>query len=103
VLTWRRAAAAESLQSSPTLCDPIDDSPPGSPIPGRRAEFQKKGIGMCRGPETETVLGSSRSTKHRLVKRRKQDGKWTRTQKRARLNRVLWQNKSLGPDFLSNF
>lgn len=69
----------------------------------RRAEFQKKGIGMCRGPETETVLGSSRSRKHRLVKKGKQDGKWTRTQKRARLNRVLWQNKSLGPHFLSNF
>ena len=28
------AAAAESLQSCPTLCDPIDKSPPGSPIPG---------------------------------------------------------------------
>ena len=28
------AAAAKSLQSCPTLCDPIDDSPPGSPIPG---------------------------------------------------------------------
>ena len=28
------AAAAKSLQSSPTLCDPIDGSPPGSPIPG---------------------------------------------------------------------
>ena len=28
------AAAAESLQSYPTLCDPIDSSPPGSPIPG---------------------------------------------------------------------
>ena len=28
------AAAAESLQSCPTLCDPIDGSPPGSPIPG---------------------------------------------------------------------
>ena len=27
-------AAAESLQSCPTLCDPIDGSPPGSPIPG---------------------------------------------------------------------
>ena len=26
--------AAESLQSCPTLCDPIDGSPPGSPIPG---------------------------------------------------------------------
>ena len=28
------AAAAESLQSCPTLCDPIDDSPPGSSVPG---------------------------------------------------------------------
>ena len=27
-------AAAISLQSCPTLCDPIDGSPPGSPIPG---------------------------------------------------------------------
>ena len=29
-----RPAAAESLQSCPTLCDPIDGSPPGSPVPG---------------------------------------------------------------------
>ena len=28
------AAAAKSLQSCPTLCDPIDGSPPGSAIPG---------------------------------------------------------------------
>ena len=28
------AAAANSLQSCPTLCDPIDGSPPGSPVPG---------------------------------------------------------------------
>ena len=28
------AAAAKSLQSCPTLCDPIDGSLPGSPIPG---------------------------------------------------------------------
>ena len=34
---WRgqaAAAAAKSLQSCPTLCDPIDGSPPGSPVPG---------------------------------------------------------------------
>ena len=35
---WRSAAAAaaaaKSLQSCPTLCDPIDGSPPGSPVPG---------------------------------------------------------------------
>ena len=28
------AAAAKSLQSCPTLCDPIEGSPPGSPAPG---------------------------------------------------------------------
>ena len=28
------AAAAESLQLYPTICNPIDSSPPGSPIPG---------------------------------------------------------------------
>ena len=28
------AAAAKLLQSCPTLCDHIDSSPPGSPIPG---------------------------------------------------------------------
>ena len=28
------AAAAKSLQLRPTLCNPIDGSPPGSPVPG---------------------------------------------------------------------
>ena len=28
------AATSKSFQSCPTLCDPIDGSPPGSPIPG---------------------------------------------------------------------
>ena len=34
VMTNLAAAAAKSLQSCPTLCDPIDSSPPGSTIPG---------------------------------------------------------------------
>ena len=34
VLSQDTAAAAKSLQSCPTLCDPIDCSPPGSPVPG---------------------------------------------------------------------
>ena len=37
VLPWLElegAAAAKSLQSCPTLCDSIDGSPPGSPVPG---------------------------------------------------------------------
>jgi len=28
------SAAAKSFQSCPTLCDPTDGSPPGSPVPG---------------------------------------------------------------------
>ena len=31
---YAAAAAAKSLQSCPTLCDPIDGSLPGSPVPG---------------------------------------------------------------------
>ena len=37
LLTFRSpaaTAAAKSLQSCPILCDPIDGSPPGSPVPG---------------------------------------------------------------------
>ena len=33
-LKWTAAAAAKSLQSCPTLCDPIDGSPPGFLVPG---------------------------------------------------------------------
>ena len=33
-LSATAAAAAKSLQSCPTLCDPIDGNPPGSPVPG---------------------------------------------------------------------
>ena len=32
-ITNMYAAAAQSLQSCPTLCDPVDGSPPGSPVP----------------------------------------------------------------------
>ena len=34
VLNMTAAAAAKWRQSCPTLCDPIDGSPPGSPVPG---------------------------------------------------------------------
>ena len=33
-LEFTTAAAAKSLQSCPSLCDPIDGSPPGSAVPG---------------------------------------------------------------------
>ena len=34
LLKLSTAATAKSLQSCLTLCDPIDGSPPGSPVPG---------------------------------------------------------------------
>ena len=35
VICWNTAAAAAKLlQSCPTLCDPVDSSPPGAPTPG---------------------------------------------------------------------
>ena len=35
LVVWSAAAAAaKSLQSCPTLCNPIDGSPTGSPVPG---------------------------------------------------------------------
>ena len=40
------AAAAKSLQSCPTLCDPIDGSPPGSPVPGILQERTLEGVAI---------------------------------------------------------
>ena len=40
------AAAAKSLQSCPTLCDPIDGSPPGSSIPGILQAKMLKGVAI---------------------------------------------------------
>ena len=34
ILNTAAAAAAKLLQSCPTLCNPMDGSPPGSPVPG---------------------------------------------------------------------
>ena len=34
LVLYATAAAAKSLQSCPTLCDSIDGTPPGSPLPG---------------------------------------------------------------------
>ena len=40
------ATAAKSLQSCLTLCDPIDGSPPGSPIPGNLQARTLPGSGL---------------------------------------------------------
>ena len=41
------AAAAKSLQSRPTLCDPIDGSPPGFPIPGILQARTLEWVAIC--------------------------------------------------------
>ena len=38
--------AAKSLQSCPTLCDPIDGSPPGSPVPGILQARTRDGVAI---------------------------------------------------------
>ena len=49
VWLWRKhaAAAAKSLQSCPTLCDPRDGSPPGSPIPGILQARTLEWVAIC--------------------------------------------------------
>ena len=47
------AAAAESLQLCPTLCDPIDGSPPGSPVPGISRQEHWNGL-PCPSPMHES-------------------------------------------------
>uniref|UniRef100_A0AC11BRX3 RNA polymerase III subunit K n=1 Tax=Ovis aries TaxID=9940 RepID=A0AC11BRX3_SHEEP len=49
-------AAAKSLQSCPTLCDPIDGSPPGSPVPGVLQVTNRK---YPKLKEVDDVLGGA--------------------------------------------
>ena len=56
------AAAAKSLQSCPTLCDPIDGSPPGSPIPGILQARTRVGFHFllqCMKVKTESEVAQS--------------------------------------------
>ena len=59
-------AAAKSLQLCPTLCDPMDGSPPGSPIPGilQAREWRISGVGchfllQCMKVESESEVAQS--------------------------------------------
>ena len=47
----RRVAAVELLQSCPTLCNPIDGSPPGSPVPGILQARTLEWVAMTQGGE----------------------------------------------------
>ena len=42
----KSGAAAKSLQSCPTLCDPIDSSPPGSSVPGTHQARILEGVAI---------------------------------------------------------
>ena len=58
------AAAAKSLQSCPTLCDPIDGSPPGSPVPGILQARKNTGTGchfllQCLKVKSESEVAQS--------------------------------------------
>ena len=46
LISQAAAAPAKLLQSCPTLCDPIDGSPPGSPIPGILQDSPGKNTGV---------------------------------------------------------
>ena len=56
------AAAAKSLQSCPTLCDPIDGSPPGSTVLGFSRQEHWSGLPFpspMRGSESESEVAQS--------------------------------------------
>ena len=70
------AAAAKSLQSCPTLCDPIDGSPPGSPVPGvlQARTLEWVAISFSREHLNWSVFAWSPSLKTFLVHSRRQSG-----------------------------
>ena len=53
------AAAAKSLQSCPTLCNPIDGSPPGSPVPGKNTEVGCHFLLQCMKVKSESEIAQS--------------------------------------------
>ena len=58
--------AAKKLQSCPTLCDPIDGSPPGSPVPGilqaRTLEWVAISFLQCMKVKSESEVTQSYPT-----------------------------------------
>jgi len=63
IYMYAAATAAKSLQLCPTLCDPIDTSPPGSPVPGI---LQARTLGVLRrGQGTRSKSGKETRTSHK--------------------------------------
>ena len=57
------AAAAKSLQSCPTLCNPIDSSPPGSPTPGKNTGVGCHFLLQCMKVKSESEVAQSCPTR----------------------------------------
>ena len=58
-IVYAAAAAAKSPQSCPTLCDPIDGSPPGSPIPGKNTGVGCHFLLQCMKVKSESEVALS--------------------------------------------
>ena len=56
LVSYAAAAAAKSLQSCPALCDPIDGSPPGSPVPGILTPIQNKKFKVWRKKRNQQTV-----------------------------------------------
>ena len=54
--TAAAAAAAKSLQSCLTLCNPIDGSPPGSPVPGKNTGVGCHFLLQCMKVKSESEI-----------------------------------------------
>ena len=69
------AAAAKSLQSCPTLCSPIDGSPPGSSVHGifQARVLEWVAIAFSPQPPNQVITGNLLCTQHcaRLVRQRR--------------------------------
>ena len=71
------AAAAKSLQSCPTLCDPIDGSPPGTPIPAIISHASKAMLNIlharlqqymnCELPDVQAGFRKGRGTRDQIA------------------------------------
>ena len=66
-MTLLACAAAKSLQSCPTLCNPIDGSPPGSAVPGFSRQEHWSGLPFP-SAFSKTSLNIWKFTVHILLK-----------------------------------
>ena len=66
-------AAAKSLQSCPTLCDPIGGSPPGSPVPGilRARILEWAAISFSSLPQLEKSLSNIKTQGSQQINKNK--------------------------------